>query len=275
LPPLEEPHPIAPDLRERFQRDGHIDIRGLLSEAEVAAYRAPIADAVTRVYGPLTQRERTLFMGDCLWTRDPIARQFVLARRFARVAADLLGVDAVRLWRDVAFFKDPQGEVTPWHQDSFWEPLDGHTMLVLWIALSDVTDAMAPLAFVSGSHRNGCAGVVDHNGSSQASFRSSLEARGRRVAGHGPLRAGDATVHTGWTLHSSPMNTSDLRREALSIIYFADGVRIAVPTDRPPSSPEEDAAWREVHAHHMAKRFPGKSVGDLAESAACPLVFQR
>lgn len=272
LPDLSGAYAVTPEHRAHLAREGYVCLRGLLTPEEVAAYRPPIAGAVDRVYGALTRRQRTLFMADSLWTLDPAARRFVLARRFAGVAAALLGVPVVRLWRDIAFFKDPKDEITPWHQDSLWEPLDGRSLLVLWIALTPVSPDMGPLTFVAGSHRDGCVGIVDHNDGSQADFREGVVRRGGAIVDCAPLAAGDATAHLGWTLHSSPRNVSSVRREAFSILYFPDGVRISTPPRRACST-EEDAIWREVHAHHMASRLPGLALGDVAASPRCPIVF--
>ena len=48
---------------------------------------------------------------------------------------------------------------------------------------------------------------------------------------HGALRAGDATFHAGWTIHGAAGNPSTTMRSVMTIIYFADGVRVARATD--------------------------------------------
>ena len=42
-------------------------------------------------------------------------------------------------------------------------------------------------------------------------------------------RAGDASFHAGWALHRAPPNRSAVRREVMTVIYFADGTRITDP----------------------------------------------
>ena len=57
-----------------------------------------------------------------LWAVDDAVKQFTLAKRFAKIAADLLGVDKVRLYHDQALYKEPGGGFTPWHQDQYYWP---------------------------------------------------------------------------------------------------------------------------------------------------------
>ena len=54
----------------------------------------------------------------------------------------------------------------------------------------------------------------------------------------GPLRAGDATFHAGWTLHRARPNESGTLREVMTVIWFADGVTAAEPAARAAPQPE-------------------------------------
>jgi ectoine hydroxylase-related dioxygenase (phytanoyl-CoA dioxygenase family) len=60
------------------------------------------------------------------------------------------------------------------------------------------------------------------------------------------MAAGDATFHAGWMLHRARANTSETLREVMTVIYVADGVRVAGPTNR---AQEVDLAkWLPDHA---------------------------
>jgi hypothetical protein len=74
------------------------------------------------------------------------------------------------------------------------------------------------------------------------------------------MKAGDATFHAGWTLHSAPNNPTPLMREVMTIIYFADGMRVADPGSNP-SRADDLNAW-----------LPGLKPGDLASSDLNPVV---
>lgn len=79
-----------------------------------------------------------------------IARSTHLARQHAK----LIGADRLRLWSDSTNVKPPGGEATGWHQDmqAFpWAPPSGGG---LWTALVEMPPEMAPLQYLTGSHRS-------------------------------------------------------------------------------------------------------------------------
>jgi ectoine hydroxylase-related dioxygenase (phytanoyl-CoA dioxygenase family) len=159
LPALDREYPVSADQVAQFRRDGHRLLRGVASAEEVAAYRPVILQARER-HGPgttpLAQRDtygRAFLKGLNLWPKDPGVRQFVLARRFAQLAADLLGVDGVRVYHDQALLKEAGGGLTPWHQDQHYWPLATDQTITLWMPLVDVTPDMGTMHFASGSHR--------------------------------------------------------------------------------------------------------------------------
>ena len=117
----------ASDINHKQQgdliRDGHILMRGLLHDEEVASHRKAIIDAVRRLsseHRDLDDRDtygKAFLQVTNLWTKDEGVKRFVFEKKFAQLAADLLGVEEVRLYHDQALFKEPVGGRTPWHQD--------------------------------------------------------------------------------------------------------------------------------------------------------------
>jgi hypothetical protein len=106
LPDLAQDYPLTPEQSARYQREGHILLRRVASAAEVAAYRPHISGAARRYSTetrPLHERNtygKAFLQVINLWERDAAVRRFVLARRFGKIAADLMGVDGVRLFHD-------------------------------------------------------------------------------------------------------------------------------------------------------------------------------
>lgn len=265
LPTLDDPHPLDPSDRERFARDGHVVIRALTSPAEVAAYRPLIREVVTsvsdqrRTAGKVSGYASFFTQVTNLWRLHDGVLRFVIGRRFARMAADLLGVRAVRLYHDQALFKPPSGPGTPWHQDQVYWPLATPRTVTMWMPLMDLTRAMGTMVFASGSHRDGPLSGMAISGDSDAFLSGLVRERGFPLMSY-DLAAGDATFHTGWTAHAAHPNSGTVEREVMTIIYYEDGATIMEP----------DSPMRAVD---LAAFHPGQHPGERAASALNPLLY--
>ncbi len=266
LPSLADRATVTPELAETYRRDGHVLIRGLADEAEITAYRPVIRDAAMRYNRenrPLEERDvygRAFLQVMNLWTVDDGVRRFTLARRFARVAAELMGVKRVRLYHDQALFKEPGGGPTPFHQDQHYWPLDTDKTITMWMPLVPVTEAVGGMTFVSGSHRLGGLGDLPISDRSEAVFRAYIADKGLKMTTQGAMNPGDATFHSGWTIHGAPPNPTDRVREIMTVIYMDAEARV-VPPDNP-NRADDLATW-----------LPGRRPGDLAASPLNPVVW--
>ena len=249
LPPLDSEYALDPARVAAYRADGHVVLRGLASPEEVAAYRPALLAAGEKGrydHRPLEERDtygRAFVQMFNLWRHDPAARAFVYARRFAQVAARLMGVPAVRLYHDQALFKEPGGGPTPWHQDQFYWPLATEHTITLWMPLVPVSEEMGPMTFASGSHRLGSLGEYTIGDASQAAFEALVRERSLPCHSDGAFAPGDASFHAGWTLHCAPGNATDRMREAMTVIYYADGTRVG-PLDHPNRRFDRDAWLR-------------------------------
>ena len=266
LPTLDEAHNLASDAAESYRRDGFAVVRALATSEEVACFRPAIVAAAKRLNRetrPLEARGtygRAFLQTTNLWPHDDTVRRFVFARRFARVAAQLMGVAGVRLYHDQALFKEGRGGFTPWHQDQFYWPLDTTHTITMWMPLHDLTAEMGIMHFARGSHAEAQLTDLPIGRASEAQLARVVEERGFEVAGPSSMRTGDATFHSGWTLHGAPPNGSDATREVMTVIYFADGTRVAAADN--PARELDLGAW-----------LPGLAAGDLAASPINPVLY--
>ena len=164
LPDLSSDYPLAPEQIEAFRRDGFVLLPGVCSLEESSAYR-PVIAAVARRLNREARRleERDTYGKAFLQTmqlrlHSRAVERFVLARRFGKIAAELLGVEGVRVYHDQSLFKEPGGGITPWHQDQYYWPLEGKAVVGMWMPLVDVDEAMGGMKFVVGSHQRGFMG---------------------------------------------------------------------------------------------------------------------
>ncbi|MHB0956528.1 MAG: phytanoyl-CoA dioxygenase family protein [Pirellulaceae bacterium] len=261
-------YPLTRQQIDAFRRDGHTLLRGVASPEEVAPYRQIIVELVRRLNQetrPLEQRDaygQAFLKGLNLWPLDERVKTFVCARRFARIAAQLLGVAGVRIYHDQALFKEADGGYTPWHQDQHYWPLETDATVTMWMPLVPVTAEMGTMRFASGSHRHGYLGDLPISDQSEELLEQFIRARGYARVQAPAMAAGDTTWHYGWTLHGAPGNCSDRPREVMTIIYYADGTRVKQP----------DNANRQ---RDLGRWLPGLQPGDVAASPLNPRVYLR
>lgn len=270
LPALDSNYEVPAEAVVECAEKGHTILRGLASPQEIAAYEPVIREAAfrhNRETRPIEERDdiiaKALLQIWNLWTLDESVRRFAFAKRFAKVAADLMGVDAVRMYHDQALFKESGAIRTPWHQDQFFWPLDSDKMITMWMPLVDVpADIGGTMSFVSGSHKLGYLGDFPISDESDAAFAEMIDETGLEVETHGAAVAGDATFHSGWSLHMAPANPTGNLREVMTVIYFADGMRV--------TEPENDAQRVDID-----RWLPGLKPGELAASELNPLLYSR
>lgn len=269
LPEINSPYPVSSEQTQFFQTNGYIRLDHVCSAAEVDAYRRVITkhtDEFARTAKPMAERDtygKAFIQYMNLWTRHEDVARFTLAKRFAGIAGELLGVDGIRLYHDQALYKEPLGGHTPWHQDQQYWPLDGVRCCTLWMPLVDCSADMGTMRFARGSQELGYLGNIDISDESEAHLEQLVRDRGYPVVEAGDMKAGDATFHNGWTIHGAPGNLSKSRtREVMTIIYMEDGGRITEP----------DHAAR---VSDLANWLPGLEPGDLAASPLNPLLWSR
>jgi len=264
LPALTTAHPVGDEQVATFRTDGFVRLTGLTSADEAAAYRTPVAAAVERLSTetrPLAERDSygmAFLQVMNLWQHDEAVARFVTAPRFAGVAARLLGVPRVRVYHDQALFKEPGGGSTPWHQDAMYWPLDGSRCLTMWMPLVDITPAHGGLAFATGSHVDGPLSDIGISDASEEHFDRLLAERGTRVDEPVAMQAGDASFHSGWTVHRALGNSSTAMREVMTVIWFADGLPVLEPANG-------------AQANDLATWLPGLAPGEVAASESNPV----
>ena len=263
LPMLDNFVKLPAENIQEFQEKGHTLVKDILSPDEIAAYRPVIVDAADRYNTEKRKLQDRDTYGKAflqimnLWQCDEDARKFVLSKRLAKIAADLLGVENVRLYHDQALFKEPGGGPTPWHQDQYYWPIDTNNTITMWMPLVDIDVDMGMLTFASGSYKDGAVFDFEISDESDSAFDNYVNEHKFPISGAKTMKAGDATWHRGFTIHNAPGNNSNTRREIMTIIYLADGARV---------SPFKNE-WQK---NDNQKWLMGKPVGELIDSELNP-----
>jgi ectoine hydroxylase-related dioxygenase (phytanoyl-CoA dioxygenase family) len=228
---------VSAEEQERFQRDGYVHLRGVLSDEELAEIEA--------VYARFLRREITVPGKDLCDMSGDYARPFdeftnvnvmlprryhpawqgnLYERRAASIAAALHGPGMV-LDYDQLLAKRPHktDAVFEWHQDqAYWPVLPDPRTATCWLAVDDSTLENGCMRFVPGSHKEPLRPHrprMSGRGESHTLVTDVDAARDpvRPV----PIRRGDVTVHNERVLHGSGGNTTGGWRRAYVIAFRA------------------------------------------------------
>lgn len=266
LPDLDDTIKIPEAQIRKFREDGHTITRGLLSPEEVAAYHKVIFAAAMKYNTERRKMEERDTYGKAflqimnLWRHDKNVKKIVMSRRLAKVAADLLGVKNVRIYHDQALFKESGGGPTPWHQDQYYWPIDTHKTITMWMPLVDIDVNMGMLTFASGSQKKGSIFNYEISDESETEFDKYVHENKFQISRAKTMKAGDATWHTGFTIHNAPGNNSKLMREVFTIIYLAEDAKITKPKNK-------------FQQNDLDTWLMGKKEGTAADSELNPLVL--
>lgn len=175
-----------------------------------------------------SQYEQSFMQCGYLCWDYPAVKEFVFSKRFAGIAKDILKAEHVRLWHDQALFKEPGGRITDAHQDcSYWPIAEPQFTATMWLALTDVPVEKGCLYFYPRTNDPNLKEYVDIF---KNPHQPKLLKDSEKV--FVPLKAGDATFHSGLTFHGAGNNQTTEMREAMTVIYIKDGTTFDANDER-------------------------------------------
>jgi ectoine hydroxylase-related dioxygenase (phytanoyl-CoA dioxygenase family) len=254
---------VPTELVEQFQEQGYVVVPGLLSTDELDHYGALVTEAVGyRTSGdtvPLEEKSRyqqSFVQCMNLWEDFPEIRKLTFHQTVGRAAAELLGVDAVRLWHDQALYKRAGGRETDPHQDHPYWPIKETASVTAWIPFSGSTLASGAMAYLPGSHTIGLRKFVNIFFGEPHDLLADPE-----LAGIEPVFVevpkGSVAFHHGLTVHLARPNATDTDRAVHTLIYFPDGSTRGYPYP------------------HFAVDRAGIEVGSPIDGDVTPIVWPR
>jgi ectoine hydroxylase-related dioxygenase (phytanoyl-CoA dioxygenase family) len=223
-----------------YQDQGFIVIEDFLSPDELEQWRETVMNAVRKRKGQKMPgkdtkigeddgiNEDSAYYGKVfdqllnLWQTDDGVKALMFDERIGQLAAQLAGVDGIRIWHDQALFKRPWANPTSWHLDTpFWSFSD-RKALSIWIALDDATLENGCLFFIprsyneTGFENKGIGKNMDGIFEVYPQFVNT-----RAVAA--PMKAGSCSFHNGLTIHGANANMTNGFRRAMTCAYMPDG----------------------------------------------------
>lgn len=237
LDELNTDYTVSPEAIAFYRKNGYVKLKDVLSPAVLDYYGDIITDLVFRLntlIKPMEERttyERAFLQIMNLWREDEQAKEFVFSKRLAKIAADLMGVQGVRLYHDQALYKEPSGGITPWHADQFYWPLASPNTVTVWIPLQETPMEMGPLAFAEGSQHVEIGRDLEISDDSEKILADTLQKQNFNVHDT-PFELGEVSYHAGWTFHRAGPNVSDRPRKVMTMIYMDKDQIITQPRNQ-------------------------------------------
>ncbi|WP_254606475.1 phytanoyl-CoA dioxygenase family protein [Sphingomonas bacterium] len=260
---LAEPFELGADAVDAFRVNGFVKLPGVLSPGATLRLRAELKRLLEATCSvSLDGGVKDCFLSlEMVWLDNPLVRRFVFSPRIAKICADLLGVDRVRLYHDNVLSKEPGCGRTPWHHDDHHFPLDTHDVVTTWIAAQAIPIAMGPLAFAGpiDTHRLVAGVPFNKTDTSYDRHVGQLFRQHEVAVDESPFALGEASFHHNLNFHTAGPNRTTRSRIVLANTFFADGARIVAD----PTIVSGD--WR--------KFMPGCEPGGLAESDLNPVCW--
>jgi ectoine hydroxylase-related dioxygenase (phytanoyl-CoA dioxygenase family) len=181
-----------------------------------------------------------------------------MGRRLGRIAAQLLGVEAVRLYHDQSLYKEPGGGITPAHADQYYWPFASDRVVTAWIPLQPVPIELGPLAFYARSQQVDFGRALPIGDQSEREISAHMQAHGFAID-EAPYALGDVSFHLGWTFHKAGPNRSAQPRSVMTVIYMDSAMRIA-------------NELQAIQANDRDQWCPGATPGGPAATRKNPLI---
>ena len=243
----------------------YIKLKDVLDEETLNYYNVIISkkvDELNDVETPLEDRNtygKAFLQLFNLWQHDEIIKELIFSKRIAKIAADLMEVEGVRLYHDQALFKEVGGGITPWHADQHYWPLATDKTITAWIPLQKTPLEMGPLEFSAGSHQILHGRDLSISDDSEAQIEKRLKVTDYKHIIE-PFDAGEISFHSGWVFHRAGANITNQMRKVMTIIYMDKDMRL-----KEPSNDGQQNDWETW--------CPGAKVGAVINTSLNPVLY--
>ncbi len=260
---LAAPYPVSDEQRAFFRANGFIKLKQVFSPGAVIRLRAELLALLKAEFGVDPDhgaKDRFLSL-EMIWPDNPLLKAYVLSPRLAQISADLLGVEAVRLYHDNVLAKQSGCGRTPWHFDDHHFPLDTNDVVTAWAPAQALPLEMGPLAFAYplDVHRLVDAVAFEKSGTGYDRGVAEVFARNNVAVDETPFEIGEVSFHHNLSFHTAARNRTDRSRIVLANTYYADGARVVdAPT---------------MVSGDWMKFMPGVGPGEVAASPLNPVCW--
>ena len=263
---LETPFNLSQEQIHSFRENGFIKLKNVLSPEVIQYMNETITAEVVRLntqHLPMEERDtygKAFLQIMNIWTRSATVKEIVFSKRLGRIAAELMGVDGVRMYHDQALFKEPGGGHTPWHADQYYWPLANDNTVTAWIPLQETGLELGPVEFSAGSQLLQEGRTFKISDDSEAVIQKKLTLHDFKKIVE-PFDAGEVSFHSGWVFHRAGANKTNSMRKVMTVIYMEKDMRL-----KEPENENQQADWDTW--------CPGAVVGEVIDTTLNPVLYQ-
>jgi ectoine hydroxylase-related dioxygenase (phytanoyl-CoA dioxygenase family) len=263
---LAKPYQLTNDQIEFYEQNRYIKLKQVFDEATLAFFNDAISKRVAVMNSEVKPLEERSTYGKAflqlfnLWREDEVVKELVFSKRLAKIAADLMQTDGVRIYHDQALFKEGGGGITPWHADQYYWPLETDKTVTAWIPLQATPLEMGPLEFSAGSHQIVEGRDLEISDESEATIQQKLRVTDFKHVIE-PFDLGEISFHSGWVFHRAGANTTEQMRKVMTIIYMDKDMVLKNPQNKNQINDWE--TW-----------CPGAKVGEIIDTPINPVLYK-
>ena len=254
---------VTDDQLEQFRRDGFILIEDLLTPEEVERFGAAVTAGVkwrTKDHNiPMEERsnyQKSFLQCMNLWEDCEDVTPLTFHPKVCQAAAELMEVDACRVWHDQALYKEAHGRQTDPHQDHPYWPIKEVNSVTAWIPFVQSTMENGAMGYLPGSHAIGLRKFVNIFFGEPEKILDEPEFKQIEPV-FLEVTPGSVAFHHGLTVHLAGANNTDVDRAVHTIIFFPDGSTRGYPFP------------------HFSVDRGGIEVGQKIDSDATPIAWPR
>ena len=262
---LSQPYQLNAEQIEFYQKNRFIKLKQVFDEATISFFNEAISKRVAVMNKDNTPLEQRSTYGKAflqlfnLWQEDEVVKAFVFSKRLAKIAADLMQVEGVRMYHDQALFKEGGGGITPWHADQYYWPLETDKTVTAWIPLQATPLELGPLEFSAGSHQIVEGRDLEIGDESETLIQQKLKVTNFQHVIEA-FDLGEVSFHSGWVFHRAGANTTNDMRKVMTVIYMDKNMVLKNPENK--NQINDWNTW-----------CPGATIGEVITSPLNPVLY--
>jgi ectoine hydroxylase-related dioxygenase (phytanoyl-CoA dioxygenase family) len=202
----------------QYERDGFFSPLDVV-EPELACTHRETLESIEKQHGAMHYQYK-------LYTFMQFPLQLATHPALLDAVEALIGPD-ILLYNATFVIKEAHSDAhVSWHQDLTYWGLNSDAQVSAWVALTEVTEENGCMYMLPGSQKDGMREHITTQDSTNVLLNGQTipsvdESTARPLC----LQPGQASLHHGWTIHTSMPNRSSDRRIGLNIQYLATDVK--------------------------------------------------